>query len=61
MLASTATIALMNQTSTHHCSNYLLEYSGSFLTIALFDSGKPYQAAGKYWPSGHASTDPTHP
>ncbi|MFT4720857.1 MAG: membrane-associated PAP2 superfamily phosphatase [Candidatus Azotimanducaceae bacterium] len=61
MLASTATIALMKQTSTHHDPHYLLEHSGNFLTITLFDFGKPYQAAGKCWPTGHPSTDPIHP
>jgi len=56
MLVSTANIALMKYTSDIHCPNNLLEYGGSFLTIEIFDFGDPHQAAGRCWPSGHAST-----
>jgi membrane-associated PAP2 superfamily phosphatase len=56
MLTSTATIALMKYTSTIHCPNNLLEYGGSFSSVELFDFSNSHQAAGKCWPSGHAST-----
>jgi membrane-associated PAP2 superfamily phosphatase len=56
MVASTATIALMKYNSTIHCPNNLLEYGGNFATIELFSFGNSEQAAGKCWPSGHAST-----
>jgi membrane-associated PAP2 superfamily phosphatase len=56
LLLSTGTIALIKYSSSIHCPIDLLEYGGQFQPEDLLSFTHIQQAAGRCWPSGHAST-----